>query len=43
MKAIGRPAGPVRAPLVDLDETELDQLRQLISKLPSDAAYSDAA
>ena len=35
MKAIGRPAGPVRPPLIDLDSAELDQLHQLIAKLPS--------
>jgi len=30
MKAIGRPAGPVRSPLVDLSETELAELKKLI-------------
>ena len=31
MKAIGRPAGPVRTPLTDLDAEELAQLKQLIA------------
>lgn len=31
MKAIGRPAGPVRPPLTDLDQTELAELERLIS------------
>lgn len=35
MKVIGRPAGPVRSPLVDLDEHELGMLAGLIKKLPS--------
>lgn len=30
MKAVGRPAGPVRPPLVDLDAGELDSLNRLI-------------
>lgn len=30
MKVIGRPAGPVRSPLVDLDETELADLKKLV-------------
>jgi 5-dehydro-4-deoxyglucarate dehydratase len=30
MTAIGRPAGPVRAPLVDLNDTELAELKALI-------------
>ncbi|NHD18700.1 MULTISPECIES: 5-dehydro-4-deoxyglucarate dehydratase [unclassified Actinopolyspora] len=30
MKAIGRPAGPVRPPLVDLDAEELDSLTRLV-------------
>jgi len=30
MKAIGRPAGPVRPPLVDLSQAELDELTALI-------------
>jgi 5-dehydro-4-deoxyglucarate dehydratase len=38
MKAIERSAGPVRAPLVDLDATELDQLRKLISAVSSSDA-----
>ena len=31
MSAIGRPAGPVRTPLIDLDQTELDELTRLIA------------
>jgi 5-dehydro-4-deoxyglucarate dehydratase len=31
MKAIGRPAGPVRPPLVDLTEAELQELKELIA------------
>jgi 5-dehydro-4-deoxyglucarate dehydratase len=31
MTAIGRPAGPVRTPLVDLDQSEMDALGQLIA------------
>jgi 5-dehydro-4-deoxyglucarate dehydratase len=31
MRAIGRPAGPVRTPLTDLDESELDALKKLIA------------
>lgn len=31
MKAIGRPAGPVRPPLTDLDSTEQDELARLIA------------
>ncbi|MFC7343512.1 5-dehydro-4-deoxyglucarate dehydratase [Saccharopolyspora griseoalba] len=34
MRAIGRPAGPVRAPLTDLDETEQELLTELIEKVP---------
>jgi len=30
MKAVGRPAGPVRSPLTDLDQAELDALKKLI-------------
>jgi 5-dehydro-4-deoxyglucarate dehydratase len=33
MKAIGRPAGPVRAPLTDLDDGELAELETLINKV----------
>ena len=33
MNAIGRPAGPVRSPLVDLNHAELDELTKLIGKL----------
>jgi 5-dehydro-4-deoxyglucarate dehydratase len=32
MRAIGRPAGPVRSPLTDLNERELDELRTLIAR-----------
>jgi 5-dehydro-4-deoxyglucarate dehydratase len=31
MKAIGRPAGPVRPPLIDLTEPELQELTKLIA------------
>jgi 5-dehydro-4-deoxyglucarate dehydratase len=31
MRAIGRPAGPVRTPLTDLDESEVDALKKLIA------------
>jgi 5-dehydro-4-deoxyglucarate dehydratase len=31
MRAIGRPAGPVRTPLTDLDEGEMDALKKLIA------------
>jgi 5-dehydro-4-deoxyglucarate dehydratase len=31
MRAVGRPAGPVRAPLIDLDESEMKALTKLIS------------
>jgi len=31
MRAIGRPAGPVRAPLVDLDGSEFEALRMLVA------------
>ncbi|WP_394841228.1 5-dehydro-4-deoxyglucarate dehydratase [Pendulispora brunnea] len=34
MKVVGRPAGPVRSPLVDLDEAEVDALSVLVSRLP---------
>jgi 5-dehydro-4-deoxyglucarate dehydratase len=33
MTAIGRPAGPVRAPLTDLDSVELDELATLVKKV----------
>lgn len=33
MNAIGRPAGPVRSPLVDLSQAELDELTRLIGTL----------
>jgi 5-dehydro-4-deoxyglucarate dehydratase len=31
MRAIGRPAGPVRTPLTDLDDAEMDALKKLIA------------
>jgi 5-dehydro-4-deoxyglucarate dehydratase len=31
MKAIGRPAGPVRPPLTDLDANEFEELKKLIA------------
>lgn len=37
MKVIGRPAGPVRTPLVDLDEAELAVLAELVTGLPATA------
>lgn len=33
MKVIGRPAGPVRSPLVDLDDAELAELAELVKKI----------
>jgi len=33
MKVVGRPAGPVRAPLTDLDDGELAELETLINKV----------
>ncbi len=33
MKVIGRPAGPVRSPLTDLDEVELAELADLVKKV----------
>ena len=33
LRAIGRPAGPVRPPLVDLTDTELAELSVLIGKV----------
>lgn len=38
MKVIGRPAGPVRSPLVDLDEHERAMLSGLVAKLPEAGA-----
>lgn len=32
MRVVGRPAGPVRAPLTNLDQGEMDALRQLIAE-----------
>ncbi|WP_433869009.1 5-dehydro-4-deoxyglucarate dehydratase [Saccharopolyspora sp. CA-218241] len=34
MKVVGRPAGPVRGPLVDLDDAELAMLADLVAALP---------
>jgi 5-dehydro-4-deoxyglucarate dehydratase len=31
MRAVGRPAGPVRTPLTDLDQSEMDDLNKLIA------------
>jgi 5-dehydro-4-deoxyglucarate dehydratase len=33
--AVGRPAGPVRPPLLDLEESEMQMLKELIAKLPA--------
>lgn len=38
MRAIGRSAGPVRSPLTDLTQAELDQLSALIAKARASAA-----
>lgn len=38
MRAIGRPAGPVRPPLTDLSERELEELRALITRAEAAAA-----
>lgn len=38
MKVIGRPAGPVRTPLTDLNDDELKQLDDLVSKIPEENA-----
>ena len=32
MRAVGRPAGPVRTPLTDLDASEMDALTKLIAE-----------
>jgi 5-dehydro-4-deoxyglucarate dehydratase len=37
MKVIGRSAGPVRPPLVDLDEAELAMLADLVKRLPEES------
>nr|WP_316043400.1 5-dehydro-4-deoxyglucarate dehydratase [Actinomadura sp. CNU-125] len=37
MRVIGRPAGPVRAPLIDLDRDEAKQLAALIEQIPKEA------
>ncbi|KAA2214031.1 5-dehydro-4-deoxyglucarate dehydratase [Teichococcus oryzae] len=36
--AVGRPAGPVRAPLTDLEAAEMDMLKALIARLPASQA-----
>jgi len=33
MKVIGRPAGPVRPPLTDLDDNEVAELATLVKKV----------
>jgi 5-dehydro-4-deoxyglucarate dehydratase len=38
--AVGRPAGPVRAPLTDLDAAEMEMLKALIAKLPKSLAQA---
>ena len=42
MKVIGRPAGPVRCPLTDLDEGEIAELADLIKKV-NDVSNHDTA
>ena len=42
MSAVGRPAGPVRAPLTDLKPDEFEQLRQLIASVNGSAADAPA-
>ncbi|WP_141014837.1 5-dehydro-4-deoxyglucarate dehydratase [Nocardioides sambongensis] len=34
LEAVGRPAGPVRPPLTNLHQTEVDELRDLIARIP---------
>ncbi|MBE1532417.1 5-dehydro-4-deoxyglucarate dehydratase [Actinomadura algeriensis] len=36
MRVIGRPAGPVRAPLADLNDDEAARLRELIERIPEE-------
>ncbi|PHK95051.1 5-dehydro-4-deoxyglucarate dehydratase [Pseudoroseomonas rhizosphaerae] len=36
--AVGRPAGPVRAPLTDLEPAEMEMLKALIARLPKQLA-----
>lgn len=36
MRVIGRPPGPVRTPLVDLNETELGMLADLVERMPEE-------
>lgn len=38
--AVGRPAGPVRPPLTDLDAAEMEMLKALIAKLPKTVAQA---
>jgi len=40
--AVGRPAGPVRPPLTDLDAGEMEMLKALIAKLPESAQRAAA-
>ena len=42
MKIVGRDAGPVRSPLTDLDESELETLRALIEAAQPEALRSAA-
>ena len=37
MRAIGRPAGPVRPPLMDLNEEEFEELKALIERVNNEA------
>jgi 5-dehydro-4-deoxyglucarate dehydratase len=38
LTAVGRPAGPVRPPLSDLTDAELDELRTLVDKVAGSKA-----
>ncbi len=42
MKAVGRPAGPVRPPLTDLDNRELEELTKLIAACSCSSALQGA-
>jgi len=42
MRAVGRPAGPVRPPLTDLTAPEYEELRALIGRVRPEALRSAA-